>query len=78
MTDAEIFPIFPSSAQLATKKSKHNFPWKSLECGQSFSVPKEYIKIETLRPMCSLKGREMGRKFKIVVHSDCYEVGRVK
>lgn len=75
MTD---FEIFPSSPQLATKKSKHNFPFKSLECGQSFSVPKDYIKIETLRPMCSLKGREMGKKFKIVVHEKIFEVGRVK
>lgn len=75
MTD---FAIFPSSAQLATKKAKHDFPWKTLECGQSFSVPREYIKIETLRPMCSMKGRELNKKFKIVVHEGCYEVGRVK
>lgn len=78
MTDVEIFPIFPSSPQLATKKSKHNFPFKSLECGQSFSIPKEYIKIETLRPMCSLQGKQLRKRFKIVVHEDVFEVGRVK
>lgn len=75
------FPILPSSPQLVSNcqiRDKHNFPWDKLECGQSFKVPKEYIKAETLRPMCSLKGKQMNKKFKMIVHDDCYEVGRVK
>lgn len=73
--------IFKSSEKLTDTKptrAKRNWPWNTLECGQSFIVPLEEIKQITLRPLCSAKGRELNKKFKMVVHEECYEVGRVK
>ena len=75
MTD---YPIYPSSQQLTAKRSKYDFPWNTIDCGQSFMVDKSLIKGVTLRPLCSIKGKELGKKFKMVEHNDCYEVGRVK
>lgn len=74
-------PIFPSSDKLTNpepRKPKRDWPWKTLECGQSFSIEFEEIKLVTLRPMVSNMGRQLGKKFKLIVHDSCYEVGRVK
>lgn len=73
--------IFQSSEKLTKippKREKRDWPWNKLECGQSFSIPLTEIKPETLRPLCSLKGKALGRKFKMVVHDEVYEVGRVE
>lgn len=73
--------IFKSSEKLTNpepKQAKRNWPWNTLECGQSFAVPKTEIKKETLRPLCSLKGKELNKKFRMTEHDECYEVGRVK
>lgn len=74
----QIFKSSEKLTQIPPKREKRNWPWKELECGQSFSVPIEEIKDITLRPLCSAKGRELGKKFKMIVHEDVYEVGRVK
>lgn len=74
--------IFDSSPKMknARRGYKRDYPWGKLECGQSFTVPKEDIKLVTLRPMSSNKGREFDppRQFKVVEHDDCYEVGRIR
>lgn len=72
--------VFPSSEVLINKKHKglkHDWPWTKLECGQSFKVMFDEIKEATLRARCSQKGGELGKKFRMVKHDDCYEVGRV-
>lgn len=74
----QIFKSSEKLTQIPPKREKRNWPWNSLECGQSFSIPLTEIKAETLRPLCSLKGKELGRKFKMVVHEEVYEVGRVE
>lgn len=70
------FKIFPSSPEL-TASGKYNFPWDTIECGQSFAVPKDEIKLLTLRPMATAKGKKLNKKFRVVEHDDCYEVGRL-
>lgn len=75
--------IVESSPLMRNKKHrglKRDWPWQQLECGQSFVVSKDDIKIETLRPMCSQKGRSFNpiRKFRVVEHTNFYEVGRIK
>ena len=73
--------IFQSSEKMIqpkTKRVKRNWPWNELNCGESFSVELHEIKAETLRPLCSLKGRELGKKFRMIVHETCYEIGRIK
>lgn len=74
----QIFKSSEKLTQIPPKREKRNWPWNKLECGQSFSIPLVEIKPETLRPLCSLKGRELNKRFKMVVHNDVYEVGRVK
>lgn len=70
--------IFSSSPQLTTPKViKHKYPWNELECGQSFAIPKDRIKLLTLRPMATAKGKKLNKKFRVVEHGDCYEVGRL-
>jgi hypothetical protein len=76
MSDVE---IFTSSPQLTTPKViKHKYPWNELECGQSFAIPKDKIKLSTLRPMATAKGKRWNKKFKVIEHADVYEVGRVE
>lgn len=73
--------IFPSSAKVTETRRispQHDWPWNTIDCGQSFAVRLDEIKKQTLRPLCSLKGQELKKKFKMVVHDDCYEVARVK
>lgn len=74
----QIFKSSEKLTQIQPKREKRDWPWNKLECGQSFSVELSEIKPETLRPLCSLKGKELGRKFKMIMHEDVYEVGRVK
>lgn len=70
--------IYPSTPLMSKSRSKHNFPWNELECGQSFRVPVSYMKKESLRAMCSMKGGELRKKFRLVAHDDHYEIGRIK
>jgi len=76
-----MYQIFKSSERLIKpepKRPKHDFPWNTVECGESFAVPRDQIKLETLRPLCSAKGKELNKKFRMIVHENCYEVGRIK
>lgn len=58
--------------------SNRNWPWNLLDCGQSFAVQKDEIKFKTLRSICSIKGKQFGKRFKAVEHDNCYEVGRIE
>lgn len=73
--------VYPNSGKLLKpepKQTKHDFPWLTLECGQSFIVQFEEMKLQTLRPLVSNMNRKLNKKFKIAVHDNCYEVGRVE
>lgn len=75
--------IFDSSDKIKNARKrlpKYNWPWESLIVGKSFIVPFTDIKLQTLRPICSVKGREFDprRRFIVAVHDDCYEVARVE
>lgn len=74
----QIFKSSEKLTQIPSKRDKRDWPWNKLECGQSFSIPLVEIKPETLRPLVSLKGKELGKKFKMVMHEEVYEVGRVE
>lgn len=70
--------IYPSSSLMTKSRKKHDFPWEQLECGQSFNVPITYMKKESLRALCSMKGGELRKKFRLAVHDSHYEIGRIK
>lgn len=74
------WPIFESSSKINEDRRtnvKRNFPWNIINCGQSFAVPLNEIKIQTLRSQCSVMGKKLHKKFKVVIHNDCYEVARI-
>lgn len=76
-----MYEIIESSEKLTKfepRKPKRNYPWEKLKCGQSFAIPKSEIKLETIRPIASKKGKQLGKKFKVVEHDNLYEVGRVE
>lgn len=71
--------IYNSSPMMKKHKGlKYDWPWRDLECGQSFDVPKTELKFTTLRAMASQKGSELQRKFRVLEHNDHYEIGRIK
>lgn len=74
------YPIFKSSQKIKEDRRKivkYNFPWDIIECGQSFTIPIEQIKLITLRSKASVFGKKLNKRFKVAIHDDCYEVGRV-
>lgn len=75
------YDIFKSSeivAKTTQSREKWAFPWEALECGQSFAVPKDKIKLTTLRSKASIQGQKLNRKFRVVEHDAVYEVGRLE
>lgn len=75
------YPIFQSSPKIKEDKRtnvKRNFPWNTIESGQSFAVPLNEMKFITLRSMASTKGKKLHKIFKVVQHDDVYEVARIE
>jgi len=74
------YPIFESSPKINEDRRtnvKRNFPWNTINCGQSFAVPLNEMKLITLRSMASAKGKKLHKKFKVVQHETTYEVARI-
>jgi hypothetical protein len=47
------------------------YPFRSLSVGNSFIVPlRSKRKVQTLRNLSSLRGRELGRKFRCILHEE--------
>ncbi len=77
MTD---YPIFQSSPKIKEDRRtniKRNFPWNTIDCGQSFAVQLNEMKFITLRAMASVKGKKLHKRFKVVQHEEVYEVARI-
>ena len=73
----EIFATSEKLKQPAHNLPKHDFPWSTIECGQSFAVQFHEMRLKTLRSLASKKSKLLGRRFKVAVHDEAYEVGRV-
>lgn len=74
------WPIFESSANVSQDRRtnvKRNFPWNVINCGQSFAVPLDEMKAATLRSQCSVMGKKLHKKFKMIIHENAYEVARI-
>ncbi len=79
------YQIVQSSPQaMATgktaKKTTTNFPFDSLEVGQSFLVPVEDFAEQSVRNAASKAGKKLSRRFCVVKHSalhNVFEVGRL-
>lgn len=78
MNTRQTFKSSAKAAQSRRSPNKRDWPWDTIECGHSFRVELHEIKPQTLRPICSIKGRELGKKFRMIQHENCYEVARVK
>lgn len=62
---------------LKQKQSKYTFDWAGLPVDKSIPVALETIKLATLRSMASQKGKQLGRKFRVIDHGDDgYEIYR--
>lgn len=44
--------------------------------GKSFMIDLNDVKITTLRPAVSKLSKELKKKFKVIEHSNCYEIYR--
>ena len=78
----EFFDPSPQMQALVAKQpsksilAKYQFEFDMCPAGKSFKIELTDIKLSTLRPMVSRIGKENMKKFKITVHSDCYEIYR--
>lgn len=75
MSEYEVLPNSDKFKELC--RIKFDFPWDTIKVGESFKVPKNVIKFGTLKPKASIAGKKLNKKFKVVEHFDCYEVGRL-
>lgn len=73
----ERYPISSSSTKLLQADRKRNYPFNSLQVGQSFPIKKDEIKLELLRSIVSKAGKKLEMKLRVISHDDCYEVGRI-
>lgn len=73
----QTFPISGKLANPQPKPPKYDFPWETVEIGHGFAVSKDEVKLITLRSMCSHKSKLLKKKFRVAIHDDCYEVGRL-
>lgn len=81
MTEDSSYKIFPSSEKVKKRIERNEkYPFKLLEVGQSFAIPKMMVKDASLRNHASIVGRRLGRKFTVIDHGEQagYEVARVK
>ena len=69
--------IFESSSKLSQVK-KDWMAWKTIEIGQSFAVPLDQGKLANLRSKCWAMGKKLNKKFRVVQHENCYEIGRTR
>jgi hypothetical protein len=73
----ERYPISSSSPKLFQVGRKYDYPFNSLQIGQSFPIKKDEVKLETLRSIVSKAGKKLEMKFRVISHDECYEVGRI-
>lgn len=76
-----MYEIFKSSEKLAKpeiKKPKRDYPWDILEVGQSFAVNKEDMSLTIARPMCSIQGKLLNKRFRVIEHENVFEFGRLE
>lgn len=79
---AASFTIVPSSPQALAggndARRRGLYPWRALGVGQSFAVPKDFIKLVTLQSLAYRTGKRLGVRFRVVDHGDAgYEVARL-
>lgn len=74
----DMYQISAKLANPAPKRPKHNFPWNDLIVGKCFLVKHDEMKLKTLRALASNMSRKLNRKFRVAVHDDVYEVGRLE
>ena len=68
--------IFDSSEKLLNVRQDDKI-WETLEIKKSFTVPLEQAKLANLRTKCWSMGKKLNKKFRVVQHDNCYEIGRI-
>ena len=63
-----------ANAEIGAKNKKYYFPFEKMNEGQSFRVEFNEIKLPVLRSTVSRAATKLKKRFKVVVHDDCYEV----
>lgn len=69
--------IFQSSDKLKQMRQIDR-RWETIEIGQSFIIPLNEIKLATLRAKAVNKGNRLNKRFRVIRHENCYEVGRIE
>jgi hypothetical protein len=69
--------IFESSPKLKQVRQIDR-RWETIESGQSFAIPLDDAKIDNLRSKCWAMGKKLNKRFRVVKHETCYEIGRIK
>lgn len=72
---SEIFESSPKLKQVRQLDRR----WETVEVGQSFAIPLEaHVSLNNLRSKCWAMGKKLNKRFRVVQHETCYEVGRIE
>ena len=74
----EIAPTFESSTKLKQIGKPVDRRWETVEVGRSFEIPLNDTNLAALRHKCWAMGKKLNKRFRVVQHVTCYEVGRIK
>ncbi len=69
---------FESSTKLKQIRKPIDRRWETTEIGRSFSIPLNEANLAALRHKCWVMGKKLGKRFRVVQHETCYEVGRIE
>jgi len=82
----ELLKTFPSSTKVHQNPwQNQKYPWRVVEVGFSFFVRLEAgitqqakdKMVSNLRSQASARGKQLGRKFRVVIHEDGIEIARL-
>ena len=69
--------IFASSEALKSVR-KADRRWETIDVWQSFTIPLDEAKLENLRTKCWAMEKKLNKRFRVVKHETCYEIGRIE
>ena len=74
----EVKDVFPASDKLRQVR-KIDRRWETIDVWQSFTIPLDaHVSLNNLRSKCWAMGKKLNKRFRVVQHETCYEVGRIE
>lgn len=77
MSNYKIIQSSESFQKFKISKAQEKIPFDQLEISQSVPIPKDQNSLSSLRTKCSYWSKKLNRQFRVLEHSDCFEIGRI-